>query len=122
MRKRILIADDDIVFQKLLAFEFERRNHDNVELLIAEDGQDAMQIIDREQPHIMVLDLRMPKEDGFGVLEHLRVQKYEFPVLVLTHYQNDEFRARCMEAGVKEYLIKNLMGIEEVADKVMEYL
>ncbi len=121
MRKRIIIADDDSVFQKLLALEFERRDVD-VDIATADNGERAMQLVVEQLPHLMLLDLRMPKEDGFAVLEQLRAQSYDFPVLVLTHFHNDEFKHRCLECGAKEYLVKNSLGIDQVAERVMHHL
>lgn len=119
--KRLLIADDDQVFAKLLSMEFEQQDAD-VELVTAENGRQAMDLIAASRPDLLLLDLRMPIEDGFLVLEKLKQLHSDLPVIVMTHFRNDDFLSRCQAMGAKDYLVKGDLRIDQMVEKVRGHL
>jgi DNA-binding NarL/FixJ family response regulator len=121
MTKRLLIADDDAMLLQLLRLDFEQRNS-QVEIVTAEDGDQAIASIEASNPHILVLDLRMPKSDGFKVLEHIKASKYDFPVIVLTNYNKPEYREKCTHYGVHEYIVKSETRFSQIMGKLEEYV
>jgi CheY-like chemotaxis protein len=122
MTKRLLIVDDDAIVANLYAMEIEMRD-ELVEVTRAEDGLQAVAVIEKNRPDLILLDLRLPKADGFHVLKHLHDNAYDLPVLVLTNYDRDDYRAKCAEyAIVHEYLEKRLIGIHELMEKLRSYL
>ena len=74
----------------------------------AADGVKALDEIDRAAPDIVVLDLNLPKLDGYGVLSHLRARPdtQELPVIVLTAKGDEESEVRVFEFGASDYLTK----------------
>ncbi len=120
-QKRLLIADDDQVFTKLLALEFEQQDAD-VELLVADNGRQALDLIQASPPDLLLLDLRMPIEDGFLVLEKLKGVHADLPVIVMTHFRNDDFLNRCRQLGAIEYLVKGDLRIDQMVGKVLAHL
>jgi len=118
MQKRILIADDDSMFVKLLTYELERRELDMV-LQTAENGKHALELIEAQQPDVLLLDLRMPIEDGFSVLEKLQALHSKLPVIVLTHFQEPEYEERSKALGAKELIVKSHVTIEDLVDRLM---
>lgn len=120
-RKRLLIADDDSVFLKLLSYEFEKRN-DDFDIVSADDGGQALELVAERQPDLLLLDLRMPKEDGFAVLQQIREQGLTFPVVIMTHFQSQEFKDRCAQLGADDFVVKSQMRIGELAAKVAAHL
>ena len=71
---RVLVADDETSIRTLVSKVLKRAGFEPVE---AFDGQDAIEHLDREQYDVLVLDLMMPRVDGFGVVEHLIETKPE---------------------------------------------
>lgn len=121
MTKRILIADDDAMLLQLLRMEFEQRNT-AVDLVTAESGTEAIEAIDNSKPNVLILDLRMPKGDGFSVLEHIQKSNYDFPVIVLTNYNKPEYREKCTHFGVHEYIVKSEMRFAQIMGKLEAYV
>jgi CheY-like chemotaxis protein len=73
----------------------------------ASDGQEALEVVDTHDPHLILCDLTMPRLDGFGVAKKLRERGKAAPLLfALTAYGSDEVRQRCLEAGFDGYFTK----------------
>lgn len=121
MSKTILIADDDMTIMKLFSLNMEL-NESDIHIHTAENGQDAIDYIEREKPSVLVLDIRMPKSDGFAVLEHLKKNGHEIPTVILTNYRNPEYVEKCERYGVHEYLIKHEHRMDSIVEKVTSYL
>ena len=121
MRKNILIADDDLTMMKLISIDFTARALD-VDVRSAENGEEAIAAIERTQPDLLVLDLRMPKVDGFAVLDHLSEQKKDFPVIVLSNDDLPESFERCTTFGVKEFLVKRHVPLQTILERVSAYV
>lgn len=101
----ILIADDRPSSRELLRTVLERAGYDVIE---AEDGEQAVARAHGSHPRLILLDLQMPRLDGFGVLEQLRADP-EFrdtPVLALTASAMSGDRERILAAGFTDYLAK----------------
>jgi two-component system, NtrC family, nitrogen regulation response regulator NtrX len=100
---RVLVVDDDaanrIAVRAILAGAgFVVRE--------AADAFAALEMIDREPPHAVLLDLKMPGMDGLGLLANLRQRGIELPIVVLTGHADEFTAARCLEAGADAYLDK----------------
>ncbi len=121
MPKNILVADDDLTMMKLMSIDFDNRDLDIV-VRSAENGLDAMAAIDRTKPDLLVLDLRMPKADGFAVLEHLKNSSQEVPVVVLTNYDTPSYREQCTVSGVKEFMVKHKMPLQAILERITSYV
>lgn len=101
----ILIADDRSSSRELLRVVLERSGYDVIE---AEDGVQALEQARSSHPSLILLDLQMPRLDGYGVLEQLRgdPQFRELPVLALTASAMRGDRERILAAGFTDYLAK----------------
>lgn len=117
MSPRILIADDDRTICSLFSLDCESRDLDVYVDGVA-SGDEAIDAINRMQPQVLVLDLRMSKGDGFHVLEHLKTTGSTIPVVVVTNYKNDEYAKRCKEYGVRDYMIKYEHPMSRIVDTV----
>ncbi len=117
MSHRILIADDDQTICTLFSLDCETRGSDAY-VSTASSGDAAIEAIDRLQPQVLVLDLRMSKGDGFHVLEHLKAIGSTMPVVVVPNYKNDAYEQRCKEFGVKQYMIKHEHPMSRIVDTV----
>lgn len=80
IRKRVLVVDDDASIRELLSSALE---DDGYEVLPATNGQDALSVVERWRPDVIVLDLMMPVMDGWTFAERLR-ERSEIPIVVLS--------------------------------------
>lgn len=91
---------------------------------IATNGEAAMGNIRTKTPSLILLDLLMPKKDGFYVLEELKKSSEwkHIPVIVLSNLGGDVEIARALEMGADDYFVKSQHPIEEVVSKIKEYI
>lgn len=115
--ERILLVEDQPDDQFLTLRTLKKMNINNV--AVANEGEEALQYLqkrldsganDVHLPSLIILDLRMPKVDGFEFLESLRsnLRTREIPVVVLSSSHQEKDRFRCRQLGVKAYLVKPL--------------
>ena len=104
---RVLLVEDEPQLRRLLREMLER---DGFAVGEAEDGVKALDEVDRWAPDIVVLDLDLPRLDGYGVLTHLRARRAteHLPVLVLTAKGDEDSEVRVFEFGANDYLSKPL--------------
>ena len=74
----------------------------------AADGVEAVEVIEREKPDVVLLDLRMPRLDGVGVLQRLRESGAQRPTLILTTFDDDAKLFEAVRAGAKGWLLKDV--------------
>lgn len=115
----ILIAEDDPVLRNLYIKKFTVGGY---EIRTAEDGEQALAEIQRRPPDIAVLDIHMPKMDGFQVLERLPQGSRPFPVIMLTNFSDETSKQRGRELGVDDYFVKKDMTIRSLLEMVERVL
>jgi DNA-binding response OmpR family regulator len=109
---RILIVEDDPDLVALLKRWLERDGH---EVEHAADGAAALQALaSAPLPHLVLLDVMLPKLDGFEVLQRLRAapRTKELPVVMVTSFSRDRDAARGRELGANDYIVKPLMEVD----------
>lgn len=74
----------------------------------ADDGESGLALITRTAPDVVLLDLRMPRFDGIWLLERLRADEVDVPVLVLTTFDDDTLVLDALRAGARGYLLKDV--------------
>ena len=102
-RARILVAEDDHDIRELIRTRLELLGYD---IQLAHNGAEAMTRMGPRRPDAMILDINMPVLDGFGVLEAMKAQSLEIPVLVLTARHGGDDVRRAIGLGAKDYLTK----------------
>ncbi|MCF7871184.1 MAG: response regulator [Candidatus Omnitrophica bacterium] len=103
--KKILIADDEPDFVELISMRLEVNGF---EVVAAKDGQEAVDKTKKEKPDLLILDLMMPKLDGFEVCRMLKFDDNfkNLPIIVLSALDQQQDREKAVEAGADEYFIK----------------
>ncbi|SDZ24228.1 two-component system, OmpR family, response regulator VicR [Proteiniborus ethanoligenes] len=111
MDKKILVVDDEKPIADILSFNLKREGYD---VIIAYDGQDAVNKALNENPDLILLDVMLPKKDGFQVLKEVR-QKLQIPVLMLTAKEEEVDKILGLELGADDYITKPFSMRELVA-------
>ncbi len=105
MRARILYIEDNEQNLYLVTFILEKRGYG---VLQARDGFEGIEMAQREQPDLILLDFELPKMDGYEVLKRLKAEEVtrDIPVVALTSYAMAGDRERFLEAGCSGYIEK----------------
>ena len=120
-KDRILLIEDDSFLVEMYTTKFEL---EGFEVISAEDGKKGLDLALQEKPEIILLDILMPKMDGFAVLEALKKDKttLNIPVVLLTNLGQKDDVKKGFEKGAVGYLIKAHFMPSEVVDKIMKIL
>jgi DNA-binding response OmpR family regulator len=104
-RPLVLVADDDRDILQLVSFRLERADYEVVQ---ANDGEEALRLVKELHPDLAVLDLMMPKLNGYEVIREIRrdEETKAIPVILLTARVQEADVARGFEAGADDYLKK----------------
>jgi len=120
-QKTILFIEDEERLRKIISSILEEANY---RVLNASDGEIGIKILEEENPDLILLDLILPKKDGFDVLEYLKSDKklQKIPVVVSTNLEEKHDIERAMSYGIRAYLVKANYRPEEIVAKISEIL
>ena len=106
--KKILIVDDEPHLRMLIQQTLEELEYDGVELFTATNGEEALETIRREEPNLVLLDVMMPKQNGFDVCRTVKKQLgWDHVRIILLTAKGQEFdRNRGIEVGADLYMTK----------------
>lgn len=111
--KRVLVVDDDPGILE----SFNYMLQDKCELILSENGQDALRFLETEKPRLVFLDIKMPDISGLQVLEAIRRKYPELSVVIITGTEDEKNMQVARSYGVKGYLKKPL-DISEIIEIV----
>ena len=109
--ERVLVADDE---EGIRTFIAEVLEGEGLQVTLAEDGQRAAEILERQTFHLLVTDLRMPRMDGMALLRKARAEHPDMEVVVLTAHGTVDSAVEAMKLGAFDYLSKPLSGPDEL--------
>lgn len=116
--RTIAIVDDDpdILQSMELAFR-----HEGARVLTATDGLGALHLIREEKPHLLVLDMMLPRSSGLLVLEKMQEERLALPVIMVTANQGKRHREFALGVGASSYLFKpiSLVRLLETAETLL---
>jgi DNA-binding response OmpR family regulator len=118
-KKRILIAEDEKPMARALELKL---THAGYEVKVANDGEVAMNLINEEPFSLILLDLVMPKKDGFKVLKEMKEKSILTPVIVLSNLSQEEDERKVKELGAKDYLVKSNTPIANIVSNINSFL
>lgn len=111
------MVEDDSSVRLLVSWAL---RDEGFELLAACDGEEALDRVERDSPHLIILDLMLPKVDGFEVCRRIR-KKWTTPILMLTARSTETDKVRGLELGADDYLTKPF-GLRELVARVKALL
>lgn len=119
-RRKVLLADDDPGLRRLVGTTL---GSDDFDLLQAADGGEALEVARRERPDLILLDVNMPRLNGFEVCRQLKSDPATagIKVVMLTARANESDRVQGREAGADEYFVKPFSPVQ-LLDKVYSLL
>jgi DNA-binding response OmpR family regulator len=119
--RRILLAEDDRLLRKAAEATLKRKGFT---VFTAEDGEEAFRVAKAELPDLVLLDLIMPKRQGFDVLRDLKgcPETARIPVIVLSNLGQDRDIQQAMESGAVAYYVKANLSLEGLVKRVEEAL
>lgn len=112
-RPRILVVDDDPAIIKFVRANLKADDYDT---LAALDGAEAIEVVEREMPDLVILDIMLPRMDGFDVLRRLR-EWTQIPIIVLSARGDAADKVKCLDLGADDYLSKPF-SLEELLARV----
>jgi len=119
--KKILFVEDEMALQKTFK---DILSEEGYEMLSAFDGEIGLRLSKEKKPDLILLDLILPKIDGFEFLEKLKAdpETKDIPVIILTNLERTEDIERALELGATTYLVKANYTLKEVVEKVKKAL
>lgn len=110
---RVVIADDHDLFREGLKQLLESVEDITV-VGEASDGKQAVFLVEKHRPDVVLMDISMPEMDGIQATESIQARGLGTPVIVLTMYADDEYAIHAIRAGAKGYLLKNTRSDEVI--------
>src|SRR5205823_8064888 len=115
--KRILLAEDEVALRDFVSKNLRARGF---EVLEASNGLEAVALWEREDPHLLILDIMMPRMDGLEVCQRVR-EHSAVPIIVLTALDAESDKVTALDLGADDYLTKPF-GVEELLARVRAVL
>lgn len=101
---RILICEDEEIMLTALQFRLRKQGYD---VIVAEDGKEAMEKLETESPDFMVADIMMPYVTGLELILHVRnVKKSEMPIIIISAMDNDDTVLEAFRLGADDFIAK----------------
>ena len=118
---KILFVEDEPSLQKTIT---EVLVQEGYKVFGAADGEEGLNLAKKEKPNLILLDLILPKKDGFEVLKELKADEKlkDIPVIVLTNLEGVGDVEKALEMGATTYLVKANYKLEDVVAKIKELL
>ncbi len=114
-RRLVMIVDDSVTVRKVTTRLLERQGYD---VVTAKDGVDAVEQLENVKPDLMLLDIEMPRMDGFEVTSHVRHHDLhqDLPIIMITSRTGEKHRERAFSLGVNNYMGKPFQEAELLAN------
>ncbi|PIR73885.1 MAG: response regulator [Candidatus Moranbacteria bacterium CG10_big_fil_rev_8_21_14_0_10_35_21] len=121
MSKKILVIEDEIYLQNTLSEFLE-----NEKFVVAKalDGEKGLEMAKSEKPDLILLDIVLPKKNGYEVLDEIKKDEKtkNIPVILLTNLESPEDIEKAFEKGASTYLVKSNYKLEDIVEKIKETL
>lgn len=117
--KKILVIEDEKTLARALELKLTSIGF-NVRTVL--NGEEGIRLLEKEEFSLILLDLIMPKMDGFMVLEELKNRKIKTPVIIISNLSQEDDIERTKAFGAKDFFIKSNTNLTIIVDRVIEIL
>lgn len=117
--KKILVADDEKPLAKALELKLKKENYD---VSVASNGEEAIELLSKNKFDLALIDLIMPKKDGFAVLEEMQKRKIKIKIAVLSNLAQEEDVNRVKKLGADDYFVKANTPLSDIVSYVKAQL
>ncbi len=114
INKKILIVEDDKDFLAILQKKF---TAEGFSIIAAENGEEAIDIAEREKPDLILSDILMPKMDGLAMAKKIKEFNKNVPIIFLTNLKDTDYTDDMEKSGEFDYLIKSELRIDDIVAK-----
>jgi two-component system, OmpR family, response regulator VicR len=111
MAKKILVVDDEMPIAEILKYNLEEEGY---QVVLAFNGEEALQKVATESPDLVILDIMMPQKDGYTACREIR-QKSSIPIIMVTAREDEVDKVLGLELGADDYVTKPFSAREVVA-------
>ncbi|HLN19385.1 MAG TPA: response regulator [Patescibacteria group bacterium] len=120
-KKRILVIEDEVSLNQALV---EFLSSETFEVFSAHDGEEGIRMTKSKKPDLVLLDIILPKKDGYEVLEELKANEEtkNIPVILLTNLESAQDVQKAFDKGATTYLVKSSYKMEDIEKKIKETL
>ena len=117
LRSKILLVEDNVAFRRVLKQSLHRCFPS---MIIAEagDGEEALGKIDTLLPDLIIMDIKLPGENGLKLTKKIKATHQETPIIILTSYDLPEYRQVAYENGANSFLVKGSFSLRELTTMV----
>ncbi len=121
MEKTIFLVEDDLFLSSLLKTKFIEAGF---KVINARDGDEAIQILKKQKPDIIILDIILPKKNGFEVMQEINKNPAinKAPIIIVSNLGQSEDVSKGKELGAIEYFVKARISIEDLVEKIKKFL
>jgi|WetSurMetagenome_2_1015567.scaffolds.fasta_scaffold1306145_1 DNA-binding response OmpR family regulator len=117
--KKVLIVEDERLIAKPIAMKLQ---FSGFEVKNAYDGEEALKMMKEEKFDVVLLDLMMPRVDGFDVLRELQKRGDTTPIIVATNLNQEADVSKVLELGVTNYYVKSDTTLDEIVENIKRAL
>jgi len=115
MKTKVLLADDQLLFVSSLKTVLETEADDIQVVGIAHNGREAVEMVEKLQPDVILMDVRMPEMDGVEAVRAIKENRPDSPIIMLTTFDDDQYVYNAIKYGAMGYLLKNISPSELIA-------
>ena len=116
--KKILIVEDDRSLQAALV---EALKQEGCETVSAFDGEEGLEKFEKEKPDLILLDIILPKKDGYDVLGEIKKNTdINIPVMILTNLEEVGNIQKALDLGAKTFMVKSDFSLKDIVEKIKE--
>lgn len=119
--KKVLIIEDEGSLRMAIRDKLSR---ENIDLLEAKNGEEGLKVALKDHPDLILLDIVMPRMDGFVMLDNLRQDEWgkQAQVVILTNLNSEEYILKSFRNEVYDYIVKTDIRIDDLVSKIKEKL
>lgn len=121
IKKKIIVVEDDPFLYKVFSVKLVSAGFEAVSV---KDGLHVVDIVKKELPNLILLDVMLPHKSGFDILVELKQDEAtkDIPVFIMSNLGQEAEMKRGLELGAKEYLVKTNIKLDDMVEKINNYL